>query len=150
MALSLSNFLVTLLMLLPNGLITLTDAATINYDWNVEWLTANPDGLAERPVIGINGQWPLPLINVTKGDHIIVNLHNKVRVLRESAHVCEANTRQLGNESTSMHWHGLFQRGTTDMDGSGGVNQCDIPPGSSMTYNFTVRLTFCLVDQTLC
>lgn len=45
---------------------------------------------------------------------------------------------QLGNESTSMHFHGLFQNGTNDMDGPVGVTQCGIPPGSSFTYNFTI------------
>jgi len=74
MALSLSNCLVPLLMLLPYGL-----ADTVTFDWNIGWVTANPDGMAERPVIGINGQWPLPLLNITKGDRVIVNVHNQVR-----------------------------------------------------------------------
>ena len=79
MALSLSNFLVTLLLLLPAGLISGTNAATVNFDWNIGWVNANPDGVAERPVIGINGQWPIPLLNITKGDRVIVDLHNRVR-----------------------------------------------------------------------
>lgn len=37
-----------------------------------------------------------------------------------------------------MHFHGLFQNGTNDMDGPVGVTQCAIAPGSSMTYNFTI------------
>ena len=79
MALSLSNFLVTLLLLLPHGLIPGANAATRHFDWNIGWVNANPDGQAERPVIGINGQWPIPLLNITKGDRVIVNLHNQVR-----------------------------------------------------------------------
>lgn len=79
MALSLSNFLITLLLLLPFGLIPGTHGATHNFDWNVEWLRRNPDGMFDRAVIGINGQWPLPLITITKGDRVVVNLHNKVR-----------------------------------------------------------------------
>lgn len=78
MALSLSNFLVTLLLLLPHGLIPGTYAETRYFDWNIGWVNANPDGLAERPVIGINGQWPLPLLNITRGDRVIVNAHNQV------------------------------------------------------------------------
>lgn len=78
MALSLSNFLYAILLLLPNGLILLGHAETVIFDWNIGWVTANPDGLAERPVIGINGQWPLPLLNITKGDRIVVNMHNQV------------------------------------------------------------------------
>ena len=78
MALSLSNFLVTLLLLLPFGLLPGVHGATHNFDWNVEWVIRNPDGMAERPVISINGQWPLPVINITKGDRVVVDLHNKV------------------------------------------------------------------------
>lgn len=97
-------------------------AETKVYDFNVTWVTANPDGQFERPTIGINGQWPLPLINVTKGDRVVVNMMN-----------------QLGNESTSLHFHGLYQNGTTEMDGPIGVSQCAVPPGSTFTYNFTVN-----------
>ena len=79
MALSLSNFLVTLLLLLPHGLIASVNAATRHFDWDIGWVIANPDGQIERPVIGINGQWPLPLLNITRGDRVIVDLHNKVR-----------------------------------------------------------------------
>ncbi|KAK5110436.1 hypothetical protein LTR62_005787 [Meristemomyces frigidus] len=116
MALSLSNFLYAIALLT-----TLASANTVTYDWDIGWTRANPDGLAERPVMGINGQWPLPLLNVTKGDRIIVNLNNK-----------------LGNQSTSMHFHGMFQNGTNEMDGPVGVTQCDVPPGSSFKLNFTI------------
>lgn len=97
-------------------------ASTYTYDWNVTWVTANPDGMHERPVVGINDQWPLPVLNWTLGDRIIANVHNS-----------------LGNESTSIHWHGFFQNGTTEMDGAPGVTQCGIPPGATFTYNFTVH-----------
>ena len=53
-------------------------AATHNFDWTVGWVTANPDGMLERPVMGLNGQWPWPLLNFTMGDRVIVNLHNGV------------------------------------------------------------------------
>jgi iron transport multicopper oxidase len=120
MALSLSHFPVLLLLLLPFGLIT--HAATIAYDWDITWVTANPDNTLARPVIGINKQWPLPYLTATVGDRIIINVSN-----------------QLGNQSTSLHFHGLFQNGTTHMDGPIGVTQCAIPPSGRFTYNFTVR-----------
>ncbi|KAF2216219.1 hypothetical protein CERZMDRAFT_81369 [Cercospora zeae-maydis SCOH1-5] len=97
-------------------------AETRIFDWNITWVTRNPDGLHSRPVIGINNEWPLPALNVTKGDRVIVNMNN-----------------QLGNQSTSIHFHGLFQNGTNQMDGPVGVTQCDVPPGSSFTYNFTIQ-----------
>ncbi|KAJ6019679.1 hypothetical protein N7499_009355 [Penicillium canescens] len=97
-------------------------AKTVTLDFNVTWVNANPDGLAERKVVGINGQWPLPVIEVDKGDQLIVNTYNG-----------------LGDRSTSIHWHGMFQNGTNNMDGASMVTQCPIPPGSSYTYNLTVN-----------
>ncbi|KAK2589804.1 hypothetical protein QQS21_012520 [Conoideocrella luteorostrata] len=100
---------------------SLAVAATVNHDFNVTWVRANPDNAFERPVIGINGKWPIPTIECNVGDRIVINLNN-----------------QLGNQSTSLHFHGLFQNGTNQMDGPSGVTQCSVPPGSSITYNFTV------------
>jgi len=117
MAISLSNFLLPISLLC--GAVR---CATKTYDFDVSWVYANPDGLHNRAVIGVNGQWPIPTINVTKGDQLVVNVRNS-----------------LGNESASLHFHGLYQNGTTHMDGAVQVSQCAIPPGSSFTYNFTVR-----------
>ncbi|PYH85198.1 hypothetical protein BO82DRAFT_328672 [Aspergillus uvarum CBS 121591] len=97
-------------------------AKEVVYDFNVTWVTANPDGLADRKVVGINGQWPLPVIEVDKGDQLVVNMYNG-----------------LGDKSTSIHFHGMYQNGTNDMDGPSMVTQCPVAPGSSITYNFTVN-----------
>ncbi|KAI0968018.1 Cupredoxin [Xylaria arbuscula] len=97
-------------------------AATVTYDFNIGWVTANPDGAFDRPTIGINGQWPIPRIEANIGDNVVVQV-----------------TNQLGNQSTSLHFHGLFMNGTTHMDGPSQVSQCSIPPGSSFTYNFTIN-----------
>ncbi len=83
------------------------------FNWNIGWVTASPDGLA-RPLVGINGQWPNPSIAVNVGDTVKINVYNG-----------------LGNESTSIHFHGIFQTGTTFMDGAAMVSQCPIAPGSS-------------------
>lgn len=96
-------------------------AATVTYNWDITWVNANPDGATTRPVIGINGQWPCPTINVDVGDRLVVNVNNK-----------------LGNETTGIHFHGLYQQGTAQMDGSVGVAQCAIPPGSQFMYDFEV------------
>ena len=98
----------------------LSIAKTVRYNWSIGWVTASPDGFA-RPVIGINGQWPCPQIDVTKGDRLVVTIHNN-----------------LGNQSTGLHWHGITQYGTPTMDGSAGVAQCPVPPNSSFTYDFKV------------
>ena len=103
------------------SLFSLSQAATVTYDFNVTWLTSSPDGF-ERPTIGINNQWPIPPITAAVGDRVVVHVQN-----------------QLGNESTSLHFHGLFMNGTNYMDGPSTVTQCAIPPGARMTYNFTVE-----------
>jgi iron transport multicopper oxidase len=119
MALSLSFFPVLSALLL----LALAEAATVTYDFNITWVRANPDGLFERPTIGINGQWPLPIMTATKGDRVIVNVNN-----------------QLGNQTTTLHFHGLYMNGTTNMDGPSQVSQCPIPPGSQFTYDFNVSI----------
>ena len=100
---------------------SLASAAVVTYDFNITWLKANPDGQAERPVIGVNGKWPIPDIEANVGDNIIVNVMN-----------------QLGNQSTGLHFHGLYQHGTPHMDGPVRVTQCPIGPNQSFKYNFTV------------
>ncbi|KAB8303695.1 hypothetical protein EYC80_005081 [Monilinia laxa] len=120
MAISLSFFPILSALLLAFSL--LTEAATVTYDFNITWVRANPDGAHERPTIGINGQWPLPVMRAKVGDRVIVNVDN-----------------QLGNQTTTLHFHGLFMNGTAHMDGPAQVSQCDIPSGSQFVYNFTVN-----------
>ncbi|KAM7184643.1 Cupredoxin [Naviculisporaceae sp. PSN 640] len=104
------------------GLAALASSATVTYDFNIEWVTANPDGVFERPTIGINGKWPLPIIEANVGDQLIVNAFNN-----------------LGDQPTTLHFHGLYFRNNTHMDGAAQVSQCAIQPGSSFTYNFTIE-----------
>ncbi|KAK2002455.1 multicopper oxidase [Colletotrichum falcatum] len=112
----------TVLLTLISALAGTTSAAIVSHDFNVGWVTANPDGAFDRPTIGINGQWPIPRIDANVGDTVLINVHNG-----------------LGNQSTSLHFHGLYMNGSTHMDGPAQVSQCAIPPGSSFTYNFTIN-----------
>ena len=104
---------------------TLVHCAVVEYDWELTWVNANPDGRLERPVIGINHIFPNPEIHVNVGDRLIVHVKNS-----------------LGNESTSIHWHGIHQVVTNAMDGPTGAVQCPIIPGSSFTYDFMVSTTW--------
>jgi iron transport multicopper oxidase len=97
-------------------------AKDIHLDWNITWVWAAPDGFG-RPMIGINDEWPCPLVNADLGDRLIVDVYNG-----------------LGNQSTGIHWHGFHQYMTGTMDGSNHVTQCPLPPGSSMRYEFNVSL----------
>ncbi|KAL8825710.1 MAG: hypothetical protein Q9170_007686 [Blastenia crenularia] len=113
--LSMSSAIATLLALVSSSI-----AATVTYDFNITWVTAQPDGFS-RPTIGINGQWPIPPITAAVGDRVIVNVHN-----------------QLGNQTTSLHFHGLYMNGTTHMDGAVGASQCSVPVGGSFVYDFKI------------
>lgn len=122
MALSLQSSLLSASTLVLWLLVsTLASAATITYDFDIGWVTTNPDGAYDRPTIGINGAWPPPAMRCTVGDRVVVNVKNS-----------------LGNEPTSLHFHGLYQNGTAHMDGPVGVTQCAIAPGGTFTYDFVV------------
>lgn len=122
-------FALALLVLGWGNLVLSNKVKTVTYNWDITWVTASPDGF-ERPVIGINGQWPCPAIHVDLGDRLVVHVNNA-----------------LGNQSTSLHWHGLHQYGTPSMDGSTGATQCPIPPGSQFTYDFIVCSTFQIICE---
>ena len=77
------------------------------------------DGI-KKSIEVINKLLPGPAIQVCQGDTIVVNLENKMRSERV----------------TSIHWHGIRQRGTPHMDGVGMVSQCPIIPHSSFQYKF--------------
>ncbi|KAF7117492.1 hypothetical protein CNMCM5793_006474 [Aspergillus hiratsukae] len=104
-------------------LVGFTAAKDIHLDWNITWVWTAPDGFG-RPMIGINDEWPCPLVNADLGDRLIVDVYNG-----------------LGNQSTGIHWHGFHQYMRGTMDGSNHVTQCALPPGSSMRYEFDVNQT---------
>lgn len=43
---------------------------------------------------------------------------------------------KLSFNGTTIHWHGLRQLESVEMDGVNGVTQCPIAPGESYTYRF--------------
>jgi hypothetical protein len=53
-----------------------------------------------RAVPTVNGIVPGPSIEVDEGDTVVVHLHNR-----------------MDNAATTLHWHGMYQRGTPWMDG---------------------------------
>jgi FtsP/CotA-like multicopper oxidase with cupredoxin domain len=80
--------------------------------------TAAPDGRS-RQVWGYNGQLPGPVLRVKEGDTL------RVKVIND-----------LGDVPTSVHWHGMHQLGTWQMDGVEEVSRPPIPAGSEFVYQF--------------
>merc|ERR1712000_488237 len=79
-------------------------AALRQFSFKLHSASNSPDGF-EREVYLINGQQPGPLIDVDEGDDLDIFVQNDLDV------------------ETTIHWHGLLQRGTPDMDGVPGVTQ---------------------------
>ncbi|CAG8807400.1 35654_t:CDS:2, partial [Gigaspora margarita] len=78
-----------------------------------------PDGF-KRDVYLVNGQFPGPPIECNKGDVLVINVENHL------------------NEDTTIHSHGIFQRGTPWYDGVPGQTQGGIPPHKKFSYKFKV------------
>ncbi|KUL88246.1 hypothetical protein ZTR_05057 [Talaromyces verruculosus] len=114
----------------------LCNAVLRQYNFIIHSGTNAPDGVS-RPVYLINGQQPGPLIEVDEGDELEVFVTNNLTV------------------ENTIHWHGLLQHGTPEMDGVPGVTQVGlhisssergdvdmfqypIPPGGNFTYRFSV------------
>jgi len=84
-----------------------------NMDWEVE------PGKVIKGAYTYNGVVPGPIIRVTEGDKVRVNVKNEMQL------------------STTVHWHGVLV--PNKMDGVAYVNQDPIIPGQTFTYEFTAR-----------
>ncbi|KAL9709960.1 ferroxidase fet3 [Leucoagaricus gongylophorus] len=85
--------------------------------WDLTYVeNANPDGLFERRVIGVNGTWPPPPLDVNTTDSLLLHVHNSL------------------DEATTLHHHGMFFNSTSYFDGAQGVSECGIPPGGDFDY----------------
>ncbi|KAK0444082.1 laccase [Armillaria borealis] len=81
-----------------------------------------PDGYSRIAALA-NGVLDGALISGNKGDVFQLNVVNNL-----------SNNSIL--QSTSIHWHGLLQKGTNWADGPAFVNQCPIAKGDSFLYTF--------------
>lgn len=77
------------------------------------------DGYTYRVIRTINAQVPGPTLVVTLDQTISVFVKNK-----------------LASDVTTIHWHGFRHENTGFMDGSAGITQCSILPGTSFNYRF--------------
>jgi CopA family copper-resistance protein len=89
----------------------------IHYDLFIKDTTVNFTGKPKR-AIAVNGQIPMPTLTFTEGDTAEIVVHNEL------------------NETTSLHWHGLFL--PNKEDGVPYLTQMPIQPHTTHTYRFPI------------
>ncbi|KAH8652632.1 putative extracellular dihydrogeodin oxidase/laccase [Tricladium varicosporioides] len=91
---------------------------TREYWLDIQNGTASLDGV-ERIVLTVNGTFPGPTIIADWGDTVVVHVTNSMQ-----------------NNGTSIHFHGIRQNYTNEMDGVASITQCPIAPGDSFTHTW--------------
>ncbi|KAF2175846.1 multicopper oxidase, partial [Zopfia rhizophila CBS 207.26] len=76
------------------------------YWFNIVNTTAAPDGI-ERVILSINGTVPGPTIIADWGDTVVIHV-----------------TNSMENNGTGIHFHGIRQNYTNQMDGVPSITQC--------------------------
>ncbi|KAL1984795.1 hypothetical protein VTN96DRAFT_8639 [Rasamsonia emersonii] len=93
---------------------------TREYYFTLQEVTIAPDGF-ERIAYTVNGTIPGPTIEADWGDTVVVHVTN--------------NLTAAGN-GTSIHFHGIRQNYTNQMDGVTSITQCPTAPGETITYTW--------------
>lgn len=70
-------------------------------------------------MLTVNGTIPGPTLIADWGDTVIVHVYNGLK-----------------NNGTSIHFHGIRQNYTNQMDGVSSITQCPTAPGESITYTW--------------
>lgn len=89
----------------------------VRYDLYVKDTTVNFTG-NEKRAIAVNGQIPMPTLVFTEGDTAEIHVHNQL------------------DETTSLHWHGLFL--PNKEDGVPNLTQMPIEPNTTHIYRFPI------------
>ncbi|KAH6884120.1 multicopper oxidase-domain-containing protein [Thelonectria olida] len=92
---------------------------TRHYTLNVTESSFNADGQPFTDAKLFNETYPGPWLEACWGDTLNITIVNKMH-----------------DNGTSIHWHGIRQNLTMDMDGVNGITQCPIAPGQSFSYVF--------------
>ncbi|KAJ7127169.1 laccase 1 [Mycena epipterygia] len=110
--------------LLSFCLISCISAARIGPTADIHLVNAevSPDGFSRSAVLA-NGIHPGPLITANKGDEFNLNFIDDL--------IDDTMLR-----SSSIHWHGFFQKNNRWADGPAFVSQCPIAPNNSFLYTF--------------
>ncbi|KAB5589622.1 Multicopper oxidase [Ceratobasidium theobromae] len=96
-----------------------SDAKLVKYTLLLTNGTIAPDGNTRESWL-INGQTPGPHLTFDEGDQAEIHVFN------------------YGFEPTTIHWHGIEQKGTPWSDGVPGLTQYPIPVGSDFVYRFNI------------
>ncbi|POM60997.1 Multicopper oxidase, partial [Phytophthora palmivora] len=105
-------FLVTQFSL---GLVT---ADVVTYDWRLTPIMTAFDGVLLQ-TLGVNDKpCDEAVIEIELGQEVEVRVTNELY------------------EPTCLHWHGMKQLGTQEMDGVSGITQCFIQPNTTAVYRF--------------
>ncbi|XP_050304309.1 uncharacterized protein LOC126741886 isoform X2 [Anthonomus grandis grandis] len=76
------------------------------------------DGV-ERGMLSVNRMLPGPSIQVCEGDKVVIDVENHMEGME-----------------TTIHWHGVWQRGSQYYDGVPFVTQCPIQQGNAFRYQW--------------
>ncbi|CAF4322963.1 unnamed protein product [Rotaria sp. Silwood2] len=93
-----------------------TEGAIVSQTLTID--NSYPYPTSSKPMPTANYQYPGPPIYANENDILMIRVINKLP------------------QPTTVHWHGLSQKGTQDMDGAVGITQCPIPPNAEMNYTF--------------
>jgi iron transport multicopper oxidase len=107
-----STYLFAPLLLAPDALAGVTEVW-----WNLTPVqNINPDGRFPRQVLGVNGSWPPPPLDVPQNDTLIVHAKNFLPA------------------PATLHHHGMFFNSTTWHDGALGVTEWCFPIRNLLTH----------------
>ena len=98
---------------IPNN----TPPKTVRYDLYIADTTVTL-GKKSKRAIAVNGQIPMPTLTFTEGDTAEIYVHNNL------------------DETTSLHWHGLFL--PNQYDGVPNLTQMPIMPHTTHVYRFPI------------
>ncbi|KAF9461170.1 laccase [Collybia nuda] len=112
--------LVVLAFSLFNAIVAVTIGPVA--DLEISNALVSPDGF-ERSATLAGGTFPGPVIVGNKGDKFALNIINS---LTDSSMYLD----------TSIHWHGIYQAGSSWADGASFITQCPIAANNSFLYEF--------------
>ncbi|KAF7297982.1 hypothetical protein HMN09_01019100 [Mycena chlorophos] len=90
--------------------------------WNLTYVeNVNPDGLFPRRVIGVNGTWPPPPLDISTDDSLLLHAYNSLDTV------------------STLHHHGMYFNSSSWMDGAVGVSECGMPArGGGNSYSIDI------------